>query len=126
MSNSPVNQIGESQRSTLEMCIQPDTKIMQTDFGSQARLKARQGMRAFTCQAEGIEQFVVDGFDQLTPSDQPPPPGFRPFPLARLVRRRDHLRPKAFSPESVRLLSSKSLVSQIDAPGFSWMRQNSD
>ncbi len=43
------------------MQIEPETKIVQSHFGSQASLKPRQVMGTFPCQAEGIQEFVVDG-----------------------------------------------------------------
>ena len=47
------------------MQIEPDTKIVQTDFGSQPGLKAGQVVRTLTSQAKDIQEFVVDSFDDL-------------------------------------------------------------
>jgi len=65
MTNLPVEQIGESQELASQLPVEPDAKVMQSDFGCQARLKAIQRVRALTSEPEGIEQFVVNGFDDL-------------------------------------------------------------
>src|SRR6266851_4078051 len=46
------------------MEIKPDAEIVHPDFGSQARLKARQVVRTRTPQAKGIQEFVVDRFNE--------------------------------------------------------------
>jgi hypothetical protein len=50
MKELPVNQIGKIQRVALKRAIQPNAKVVQTDFRSQACLKAGQGMGPLTCQ----------------------------------------------------------------------------
>jgi hypothetical protein len=65
ISNLPVNQIGESQWSSLQQAVEPATKIMQADLGSQACLKTSQGMRPFAGQPKGIEQLVKERLNQL-------------------------------------------------------------
>ncbi len=70
MTNLPVEQISESQRLAAHLHVEPDAKVMQSDFGCQARLKAIQRVRALTGQPEGIEQLVVNGLNDLTQSSQ--------------------------------------------------------
>jgi hypothetical protein len=60
------------------MQIEPETKIVQRHFGSQASLKPRQGVGTFPGQAEGIQELVVDRFDDLPQAGQPAPQGFGP------------------------------------------------
>ncbi len=47
----------------VELQIEPDAEIVQGHFGGQASLEAGHVMRAFTGQAEGVEQFIVDGLN---------------------------------------------------------------
>ncbi len=64
MTNLPVEQVGESQRLAAQLHIEPEAKVMQSDFRRQARLKAVQRVRAWTPQPEGIEQLVIDGLNE--------------------------------------------------------------
>jgi|SRR3954452_433800 hypothetical protein len=64
--NLPINQISESQRRSSELSIEPHTKGMQADFGGQTSSKPAHIMRPFTGQAKGVEQFVIDRFDDLS------------------------------------------------------------
>ncbi len=69
------------------MQIEPETKIVQSHFGSQASLKPRQVMGAFPCQTKGIQELVVDGFNDLPQARQPATQGFGPMHSpARLMR----------------------------------------
>src|SRR5512135_203772 len=113
-SNLPINQISKSQRSTFELTVEPDAKVMQAHFGSQTGLETTQGMRPFPCQTKDREQFVVDQLDQLAQARQPPSPLFGPLAVRRLVRRRDHLRPKALTPNGMRVVSCKPFAGEID------------
>src|SRR4051794_28206535 len=61
------------------MQIEPETKIVQSHFGGQASLKPRQVMGTLPCQTEGIQELVVDGFDDLPQVCQPAPQGFGPM-----------------------------------------------
>src|SRR5260370_39613089 len=83
--NLPSNQLSESQRSPVKPAIKPNTKVMQTNLGGQTSLKAPQSVRAFAGQTKGIEQFVIDRFDQLTQTRQPVSPLFRPLAPTRLM-----------------------------------------
>src|SRR5215472_7096427 len=113
-SNLPINQISKSQRSAFELTVEPDAKVMQANFGSQTCLEATQGMRSFPCQTKDIEQFVVDRLDQLAQARQPASPLFGPLAVRRLLRRRDHLGPKAPLPNGMRFVSRKPFVGDID------------
>ncbi len=65
------------------MQIEPDTKIVQTHFGRQTSLKPCQVMRTFTSQAKGIQEFVVDGFNDLSDASQlSPQPVWPALPFA--------------------------------------------
>jgi len=70
MTNLPVEQVGESQRLSSKLQVEPDTKVMQGHFRGQACLKAVQRVRALTSQSEGIEQLVVNGLNDLTQPSQ--------------------------------------------------------
>jgi len=77
--NLPSKQISKGQWLTTQLTIEPDAKVMQADFGGQARLKAGQLMGPFPPQAEGVEQFVVDRFNDLPQSSQPATPVLGPL-----------------------------------------------
>lgn len=91
MSCLPLKQLSKSQRSIVQLQIEPDAKIVQSNFRSQASLKARHVMRAFARQAEGIEQLVIDGLDDLSQMGQPTTQSFGPTLLAPLMRRGDQI-----------------------------------
>jgi hypothetical protein len=74
----PVNQISEGQRGSVELAVEPDAKVVQADFGRQTSLKARQVMRPFPIQAKGVEQFVIDRFNDLSDTGKPAPQRFGP------------------------------------------------
>src|ERR1700693_2957422 len=98
------------------MQIEPDTEIMQTDFGSQTRLKSSEVMRTLTSQAKGIQELVVDGFNDLPNAGQPTTQRFGPpHALAALMRRRDQIDLLLSLPPSAWPLSRKAFVSHIGA-----------
>jgi len=98
------------------MQIEPDTKIVQTHFGRQTSLKPREVVRTLTCQTKGIQEFVIDGFNDLAKTRQPAPQGFGPtHALAALMGRRDQLDVMLCLPAMTWSLSSKALVSHIGA-----------
>jgi hypothetical protein len=55
----PLKQISKGQGVATQLTIEPDAKVMQTDFSRQASLKAGQIVRPFSPQSEGVEQFVL-------------------------------------------------------------------
>lgn len=60
---------------------------MQSHFGGLAGLKPRQVVGTFPSQTEGIQELVVDGFDDLPQADHPAAQGFGPMDApARLMR----------------------------------------
>ncbi len=74
------------------MQIEPDTKIVQTHFGSQTSLKTSQVVRTLTSQTKGIQEFVVDGFDDLPQMGQPATQRSGPTDVfAALMGRRDQI-----------------------------------
>src|SRR6266705_2720210 len=98
------------------MQIEPDTEIMQTDFGGQASLKSGEVMGTLTSQAEGIQEFVVDRFNDLPNAGQPATQGFGPMDaLAALMRRRDQVNLSLRLPALAWPLSRKAEVFDIGA-----------
>src|SRR6266478_4297813 len=98
------------------MQIEPDTKIVQTDFGCQTSLKSSQVVRTLTSQAKGIQELVIDGFDDLSNACQPPTQGFGPAnPFDFLMRRSHQIHLMLLLPASSRSLSGKAFVSHIGA-----------
>src|SRR5216683_8039252 len=118
MMNLPVEQISESQRFSPMQHIEPDAKVMQSDFCCQARLKAIQRMRTLTGKTKGIEQLVVGRFNDLTQPSQPAPPVFRPAHFAALVWRTDDLGIELLVPSSMQQIARKALIGHIDALGW--------
>src|SRR5437762_14385211 len=103
MMNSPVKQISESQGVAPKLQVEPEAKVMQGHFRSQACLKAIQRMRTLTSQPKGIEQLAIDGLNDLTQSSQPASPGFGPMHLTALMRGADHLSMILFRSEERRV-----------------------
>src|SRR5437667_12281927 len=98
------------------MQIEPETEIRQTDFGRQASLKAGEVMRTLTSQAKGIQEFVVDRFNDLPNASQPATQGFGAMDaLAALMGRRDQLDLPEGLPALAWPLSRKPLSSDIGA-----------
>src|SRR5579885_3601965 len=118
MTTLPVEQLSKGQRLASKLPVEPETKGMQSDFRRQTRLKAREVMRPFASQAEGVEQFVVNGFDHLPQPRQPASPGFGPLLLAALMRGGDDFGAVALAPLRMGLLSGKAFIRQIDPLGW--------
>src|SRR6266700_7879167 len=113
--NSPVKQISESQRVAPKLQVEPEAKVMQGHFRSQACLKAIQRMRTLTSQPKGIEQLAIDGLNDLTQSSQPASPGFGPMHLTALMRGADHLSMILLMPVPMQQITCEAFVSHIDA-----------
>src|SRR5215210_6091748 len=79
---SPSQQIGKGQTGTAEPIVEPDAEIVQRHPRCQTSSQAFQLMRALPPQTEGVEQLVVDTFDDLAYSGHPSPQAFGPAPLA--------------------------------------------
>src|SRR5438309_10618699 len=114
MTNLPVEQVGKSQWLAAQLAIEPDAKVMQSDFCSQTCLKAVQSVRALTSQPEGIEQLVIHGLNDLTQPSQPASPGFGPTNFAVLMGRANHLRTIGGLPVAMQTIPGEAFVSHID------------
>ena len=110
----PIKQVSKGQGLATQVKIEPDAKVMQADFGSQASLKASELMWPFPSQSKSVEQFVVDGFDDLPQTSQPATPLLGPLLLASLMGRTDDFSPIALAPLGVRLISGEALIADID------------
>jgi hypothetical protein len=96
------------------MQIEPETKIVQADFGSQTSLKAGQIMGTLTRQAKGIQEFVVDRFDDLPDTGQPTAQRFGPAnALAALMWGSHQLDVSLCMPPLTWPLSGKAFVGYI-------------
>src|SRR6266704_5118172 len=113
--NSPVKQISESQRVAPKLQVEPEAKVMQGHFRSQACLKAIQGMRTLTSQPKGIEQLAINGLNDLTQPGQPASPGLGPAHLTALMGRAVHLCAVAGLPAAMQLIACKAFIGHIDA-----------
>src|SRR5437667_1340385 len=110
----PIKQISKSQRRSLHRVVEPDAKVMQTDFGRQASVEARQQMRAFPCQPKGIEQFLENRLNQLTQVSQSPTPFLGPGILAALMGSGDDFCIKELTPALVWFVACKAFVSDVN------------
>jgi|GEM_PF-6882015 len=96
------------------MLVEPETKIMQTGFSGQTSLKSCQVMRALTSQTQGVEQPVIDGFDDLAKMSQPAAQRLGSvFTLAGLMRRADYLGLVFLLPTLTWSNSSKAFIGHI-------------
>jgi hypothetical protein len=109
----PLKQLSKSQRSLVELQIEPDAKIMQSHLRCQTSLKASQVMRAFTSQAEGIEQLVMNRFNDLSQVGQPSAQGFGPTLFAALMWGSEQIHLIRLSKVLVRFLTGKAFISYI-------------
>ncbi len=101
------------------MQIEPDTKIVQTHFGGQTSLKPGQVMRTFTSQTKGIQEFVVDRFNDLSDAGQPAPQRFGPaLPFAALMRRGDQISLSLLFPSASWSLAGEAFIRHIRALGW--------
>ncbi len=74
------------------MHIEPETEIVQSHFCGQASLKPGQLMGTFPSQTKGVQEFLVDRFDDLPNARQPAAQGFGPTRVfAHLMRWRHQL-----------------------------------
>src|SRR5260221_3907684 len=115
MSCLPLKQLSKSQRSVVELQIEPDAKIVQSYFRSQASLKTGHVMRTFASQAKGIQQLVVHGLDDLPQTGQPTTQSFGPALLAPWMRWGDQVHLIPVLPLLPRPISCKPFVSHIRA-----------
>lgn len=94
--------------------MQPDAKIVQSHFRGQTRLKARQVMRTFASQAEGVQHLVIDCLDDLSQTGQPAAQGFGPaLPSAALMRRGDQINLVLLLPLTSGPLTCKPFIGEI-------------
>ena len=84
-----------------ESKIEPDTEIVQRDLGGQAGLKAAEFMGPLPIQAKGMEELVVDRFDDLADARHPAPQGLWPRRLAVAFGGTEHLGTISLSPRRV-------------------------
>src|SRR5919201_1138622 len=73
-----------------EVIIKPEAEVVQRDLGGDARLHASQCVRPLAIEAEGMEELVDDGFDNLARAGQPTPPELGPGMQADALGRADH------------------------------------
>lgn len=109
----PIKQIRKSQWSALQLLVEPDTKIMQTDFGRQTSVQTREQIRAFTCQPKGIEQLIENRLNQLTQISQPLTPFLGSDTLAALMGSSDEFCIEELTPALIWHVSRKAFVSNV-------------
>ena len=109
----PRNQIGEGQRWTPQLLIQPDTEVMQSHLGSQANLKPGQRVGTLPIEAKHMLQATVNRFNDLADAGQPAPPRARPRPTTVALGGAEHLRAVGFMPESMPVFTFKAFVGDI-------------
>src|ERR671911_1628899 len=75
---SPSQQVGEGQPGAAETVVEQDTEVVQGYPRRQSSPQTPQFVGPLPPQAESVEQLIVDAFDDLTESGQPPPQAFGP------------------------------------------------
>jgi hypothetical protein len=70
-------------------------------------------MRTIPPQAEGVEQLIVDAFDDLADCGYPPPEPLGPVLFGVSFRRVNNLRAVAFEPTLMVLFTLKALVGYV-------------
>src|SRR5919202_5189881 len=107
---SPVDQLSKGQVRTVELLVEPEAEVVQRNLGGDARLHAGQGVRPLAIEAEGMEELVDDGFDDLACAGQPAPPNLRPGMQAGALGRADHRGAVVLMPALMMGTSLESLV----------------
>ena len=96
------------------MHIEPETEIVQSHFCGQASLKPGQLMGTLPSQTKGVQEFIVDRFDDLPNARQPAAQGFGPTRMfAHLMRWRHQLDLILLVPPTSWSLSRKPFVGHI-------------
>ena len=72
----PVHQVCEGHPWPAQLCIHPDTEVMQGQLRRPTRLKPTEVMGPFTIEAEGMPELLIHGLDDLT---HPRPPAPEPL-----------------------------------------------
>src|SRR5260221_7754740 len=111
------------------MHIEPETEIVQSHFCGQASLKPGQLMGTFPSQTKGVQEFLVDRFDDLPNARQPAAQGFGPTRVfAHLMRWRHQLDLILLVPPTSWSLPRKPFVGHIrpvsrqSSAGHPWRR----
>jgi hypothetical protein len=111
---SPAQQIGKGQPGATELLVEPDAEVMQSYPRCQSRSQSLQLMRTIPPQAEGVEEFVVDRFDDLRYTGDPPPQALGPASLFGVsLGRVNNLRPVAFEPTPMVLFAFETFVGYV-------------
>ena len=67
----PGHQVPKSQAWPAELLIEPDTKIMQRNLGSQAGLQSAEVVGPFAIETESMPELLIHGLHDLPSSSQP-------------------------------------------------------
>ena len=81
----PVYQLRKGQSWPTELLIEPETEVMQDNLCRQTGLQSAEFMRPLPVQAKGMQELVVDRFDDLADARQPATQGLGPRGLARAL-----------------------------------------
>ena len=101
------------------MIVKPDAKVVQRHPRRQTGSQAFQFMGALPPEAEGVEELVVDAFDDLAYSGHPSPQALGPAPLAAVGLGRVELdaHPVELEPAPMVCFTLEALVGDVGSPG---------
>src|SRR5262249_9832862 len=105
----PVHQVCEGQPWPAQVCIQPDTEVMQGHLRRQARLKPPEVMGPFTIEAERMPEHLTHSLIDRARPGAPAPEPLGPRRAAMALRRADHLGPLGLPPRRMMSLALKAL-----------------
>src|SRR5262245_24177385 len=109
----PVHQVCKGQPGPTKLLIQPDAEVMQGNLRGQARLQPTELMGAFSIQAEGMMELIMDRLHNLADTREPAPQRLGPRPLTIPPRRTNDLGAVARPPRRMVRLALKALVNDI-------------
>jgi hypothetical protein len=99
--SSPSHKICELQPRTAELVIEPDTEVVQRNPRRQSGTQTLDLVGTLPPEAEGVEEFVVDRFDDLTYPGYPPPKRLGPGLFGVALGRMDYLRSVVIEPAAM-------------------------
>src|SRR3954471_11571039 len=86
---SPAWEVGEREEGPSELSVEPAAEVVEGDLGGEAGVEAAELVGPLAFEAEGVEQAVVDGLDDLAVAAEPAAERIGPVLLGGAVGRAD-------------------------------------
>jgi hypothetical protein len=113
--SSPSHQIRELQPRPTELVIEPDTEVVQRNPRRQSGTQTLDLVGTLPPEAEGVEEFVVDRFDDLRYPGNPPPKRLGPGLFGVALGRMNYLRSVVIEPAAMVFSAFEAFVGYISS-----------